>query len=104
MDEILKRIKRAIIARNYEFSAKALAELDMDGLSESDALESILNAVRIYKRIRSSSARRSAHREYLNVIIGDTLDGIAVYTKGKLIAASGVDTYYFLVSSKRTLR
>jgi hypothetical protein len=102
MDATLKRIKRAIIARNYEFSIKALTELDADGLSESDALEAILGAERIYKTIRSISPRRTTRREYLHVIIGPTLDGIAVYTKGKLVVSEGIETYYFLISSKRT--
>jgi hypothetical protein len=102
MDATLKKIKRAIIARNYEFSVKALSELDADGLSESDALEAILGATGIYKTIRSTSPLRSTHREYLHVIIGDTLDGITLYTKGKLVVMAGVETYYFLISSKRS--
>jgi hypothetical protein len=102
MDPTLKRIKRAIIAKNYEFSVKALMELDADGLSESDALEAILGAERIYKTIRSGSPRRPANREYLQVIIGPTLDGVEVYTKGKLVVTAGVETYYFLISSKRS--
>src|SRR5437867_8208091 len=101
MDEILKRIKRAIIAGNYQFSIKALVELDADGLSESDAIEAILYALDIYKTIRSTSAFRKEEREYLHIIIGTTLDGTRVYTKGKLIATGDVETYYFLVSSKR---
>jgi hypothetical protein len=103
MNETLKRIKRAIVAGNYEFSGKALAELDADGLSQMDALEAILNAVDIYKTIRSTSPRRGRRREWLHIIIGTTLDGLAIYTKGKLVVESGSDTYYFLVSSKRVL-
>jgi len=103
MDETLKRIKRAIIAGHYQFSFKAVVELDVDGLSESDALESILNAPKIYKTIRSTSPQRARRREYLHIIIGDTLDGTPVYTKGKLVASGGIETYYFLVSSKRAL-
>lgn len=99
MSDILKRIKRAIIAGNYEFSIKALVELDADGLTESDALESILNSVEIFKTIRSTSLYRRKRRELPHVIIGTTLDGIAVYTKGKLVAHAGIETYYFLVSS-----
>src|SRR5438874_356882 len=102
MDETLKRIKRAIIAGHYEFSLKAVIELDADGLGESDALESILNAREIYKTIRSTSAGRTRRREYLHIIIAPTLDGIEMYTKGKLVVALGTETYYFLVSSKRS--
>src|SRR5439155_11171526 len=50
-------------------------ELDADGLGESDALESILNAREIYKTIRSTSAGRTRRREYLHIIIAPTLDG-----------------------------
>jgi hypothetical protein len=28
---------------------------------------------------------------------------LAIYSKGKLVRESGVDTYYFLISSKRAL-
>jgi hypothetical protein len=104
MDETLKRIKRAIIAGHYQFSAKALMELDADGLWESDAIEAILYARSIYKTIRSTSQFRAEGREYLHIIIGTTLDGIRVYTKGKLVASGDFDTYYFLVSSKRVVK
>lgn len=103
MDTVLKRIKRAIIAGHYEFSLKALTELDTDGLTESDAIESILNAVDIYKTIRSIIPLRRQYREYLHIIIGTTLDGMPIYTKGKLVAVDGVETYYFLISSKRAV-
>ena len=29
------------------------------------------------------------------------VDGLPIYTKGKLTTAGGVETYYFLISSKR---
>jgi hypothetical protein len=40
-------------------------------------------------------------REYLHIVVGTNLEGVAVYTKGKLVAERGVEIYYFLVSSKR---
>ena len=43
-------------------------ELDADGLTELDAIESILNAVAIYKKLRSTSPRRKQAKEYLYVI------------------------------------
>jgi hypothetical protein len=104
MEETLKRIKRAIITQNYEFSAKALVELELDGLEETDALESILYAPQIYKTIRSTNPKRGKRREYLHIIISRTLDAVLVYTKGKLVAERGIETYYFLVSSKRAIR
>ena len=103
MSDTLKRIKRVLLAGNYEFSVKALIELDTDGLTESDVVEAILGASAIYKTIRSTSGYRQVHREYLHIILGANLDGIGVYPKGKLVAQAGVETYYFMISSKRAL-
>lgn len=100
MSDILIRIKRAILAGNYEFTEKARIELRTGGLCESDALESILNALAIHKTIRSTSVYRTHTREYLHVIISMNLEGHPIYTKGKLVAEMGVETYYLLVSSK----
>jgi hypothetical protein len=101
MDAILVRIKRAVLAGRYEFSAKALDEMETDGLTPLDVAESILNAVAIYKTIRSTSTFRRHRREYLHIIQSTTLSGCPVYTKGKLVAEGGVEKYYFLVSAKR---
>lgn len=88
------RIRRAVLAGQYAFSAKARLEMECDGLTELDVAESILNAVAIYKRLRSTSHLRS-RREYLYVIQSSTLEGIAVYTKGKLVKEAGIESYYF---------
>lgn len=101
--DVLIRIKRAVLAGQYAFSEKARIEMETDDLTELDVAESILNAVAIYKRLRSSSASRSKRREYLYVIQSTNLDGLAIYTKGKLVQEEGIETYYFLVSSKRGL-
>ena len=103
MADVLVRIKRAVLAGHYGFSKKARVEMKMDGLEELDALESILNAVAIYKRIRSTSPFRKERREYLYVIQSTNLAGLPIYTKGKLDSEAGFDTYYFLVSSKRAV-
>ena len=103
MSDILVRIKRVVLAGRYAFSEKARLEMEADGLTELDAAESILNAVAIYKRIRSTSPARRKSREYLYVIESANLDGLAIYTKGKLVREAGEDVYYFLVSSKRAL-
>lgn len=66
-----------------------------------DVAESILNAVAIYKTIRSRSPRRGHRREMLHIIRSANLAGVPIYTKGKLVAEAGVETYYFLVSSKK---
>ena len=60
MSDVLKRIKRAILAGNYAFSEKARIEMEMDRLTELDVAESILNAVAIYKTLRSTSPRRGS--------------------------------------------
>ena len=50
---------------------------------------------------RSRSPLRRHAREYLYVIQSTTLDGLIMYTKGKLVQEAGVETYYFLISSKK---
>jgi hypothetical protein len=100
--DVLIRIKRAVLAGRYAFSEKARLEMETDDLTELDIAESILNAVAIYKRLRSTSPLRK-RREYLYVIQSTNLDGLAIYTKGKLVQEGGVETYYFLVSSKRAM-
>lgn len=102
MSDILTRIKRAVLAGRYAFSVKAQWEMELDGLTELDVAESILNAVAIYKKLRSESRLRKG-REYLYVIQSPNLDGLAVYSKGKLVKEEGIETYYFLISSKRAL-
>jgi len=103
MSDILVRIKRVVLAGRYAFSEKARLEMEADGLTELDVAESILNAVAIYKKIRSTSPARRKSREYLYVIESANLDGLAIYTKGKLVREAGEEVYYFLVSSKRAL-
>ena len=58
MSDTLVRIKRAVLAGHYAFSEKASFELEADGLNELDIVESIVNAVAIYKTIRSQSPFR----------------------------------------------
>ncbi len=103
MTSILVRIKRAVLAGRYAFSEKALTEMEADRLTDRDVVESILNAVAIYKTIRSRSPRRSSPRERLHIIQSTNLDGLAIYTKGKLVSQNREETYYFLVSSKRAI-
>jgi hypothetical protein len=101
MQDILVRIKRAVLAGHYVFSEKARLEMESDGLTELDVAESILNAVAIYKKIRSTSPIRGQAKEYLYIIQSTNLDGLIIYTKGKLVREAGIETYYFFVSSKR---
>lgn len=103
MSDILVRIKRAVLSGRYVFSEKARLEMAADRITELDVAESILNAVAIYKTLRSRSPSREQSREYLHVIQGTNLDGIVIYTKGKLVQDQESETYYFLISSKRSL-
>ena len=77
--------------------------MESDQITELDVAESILNAVAIYKTIRSTSPHRSHARELLHIIESTNLNGLAIYTKGKLVSEAGLDTYYFLISSKKAL-
>jgi len=45
MSDTLVHIKRAILAGHYAFSEKASMEVEADGLTELDIVESIVNAV-----------------------------------------------------------
>jgi len=101
--DVLVRIKRAVLAGRYAFSEKARLEMEADGLTELDIAESILNAVAIYKKVRSGSLRRARAREYLYIIQSTNLSGLPIYSKGKLVKESNQETYYFLISSKRAL-
>ena len=102
MSDILTRIKRAVISGNVIFTDKATTERERDGLSEEDVIESIVIAVAIYKTIKS--VRRAAgRREYLHIIQSTNLEGTVVYSKGKLVAQGGIETYYVLISAKRAV-
>jgi hypothetical protein len=103
MSDVLVKIKRLVLKGRYEFSKKARGEMEMDGITETDVIESILNAGVIYKTIRSTSPLRKQAKEYLYVIQSTNLDGLFIYSKGKFVQEAGVETYYFLVSSKRSV-
>jgi len=103
VSDVLVKIKRTILAGRYRFSEKARTEMESDHLSRWDVAESIINASRIYKTLRSHGPRRSHSREKLYIIIGRTLGGVAVYTKGKFRQEGGFEVFYFLVSSKKAL-
>jgi len=102
MSDVLIRIKRAVLAGRVNFTLKARLELEADGLDRADAVEAIIEAPVIYKTLRSRSELRGESREKLYVIIGVTYDGIPIYTKGKLVTSHGKETFYVLVSSKRS--
>ena len=63
--------------------------------------EAILNAPAIFKVLRSRNPK-SGTSERLYVIKGLTFDGLAVYTKGKILKKEGIDVFYVLISSKKS--
>ena len=102
MSRILKEIKRLIIKGDYQFTLKAEMELESDGLIIEDALESVLNAVDIYKTLNSNNPG-TGKKEKLYVIKSVTYDNILIYTKGKIVTQSKENRFYILISSKRAL-
>ena len=62
--DVLVKIKRAVLAGRIEFSRKAVLEMDADGLTSYDIVESILNAVAIHKKIRSHHPAHPRTTEY----------------------------------------
>jgi len=101
--DVLVRIKRAVISGRYAFSEKATIEMEADGITELDVIESIINAVAIYKRLRSRSLSLEKAKEYLYVILSTNYEGLMIYTKGKFVRKAEEETYYFLISSKRAI-
>lgn len=101
MSDVLVRIKRAVLRGRMRFTEKALIEMHLDALSREDVAESIINAHRIFKTIRSTSPARMRKREFLHVIRGYTLDGILIYSKGKLAGPPEDEWFYLFISAKR---
>jgi hypothetical protein len=101
--DVLSRIKRCVLQGNLKFSLKARDEAILDGLSPLDVRESIVNATAIRKTLRSTSPGRSSGREYLYIIVAPNMSGLRIYTKGKFVVEESIETYYLLISSKRSL-
>lgn len=72
--------------------------MNLDELTEDEVIESIVNAPRIEKTLRSSAAGRP---ERLYVLKGKTFGNLLVYTKGKIVRDAGEEMFYILISSKR---
>ncbi len=92
MTDVPVRIKRAVLAGRYAFSEKARIEMEADCITELDVEESILNAIAIYKAIRSVKPFRKRGKEYLYIIQSTNLNGLPISSKGKLIREGGEDT------------
>lgn len=96
------RIKQLALSHRIIFSRKAKDELIADALSEDEVIESILNAHRIDKILRSTSRYRTRAGEKLYVIKGLTYSNVLVYTKGRIVKDFDQETFYVLISSKRS--
>ena len=99
--DVFAKIKRLVISRKILFTEKAECEMAEESLLPEDIYEAILNAPSIFKTLRSRNPR-SQKFEKLYVIKGLTFDGIAIYTKGKILTKEGVEIFYVLISSKRS--
>lgn len=98
--DVLLQIKRLALFGRVEFTEKALLELEVDGLQESEVIESLVNAQRIDKVIRSRSRWRRTPHEKLYVIKSLSYGGTYIYTKGTVVRLAEGDVFYILVSSK----
>ena len=103
MTDILKRIKRAVLTGNYAFSEKARIE-------NGGRPDYRVGCRRIYTQCSGNIQDCSIDltpsgeiRAMLHIIQSTNLNGLAIYTKGKLVCDAGQDSYYFLISSKRAL-
>lgn len=96
----LVRIKRLVLRGEIEFTTKASQEMELDDLSVEDVIESVVNARRIEKVLRSRSQFRRSSGEKLYVIKGRTFTGTQVYTKGAIVQEGERQTFYIFVSAK----
>ena len=101
--DVLVRIKQLVVRGAVRFTEKARLELEADRLEPEDALEAILSASAIHKRLRSTSPARRGTRETLYVIVGTSFTGIPIYTKGVIRRDGEREVLFILVSSKRSL-
>ena len=99
--DLFIRIKRLLIAGQVLFTEKAEDEMSIDDLTPELVYEAILNAPAITKTLRSRNPI-SGKRESLYVIKGLTFDGLAIYTKGKILQYGQQEVFYVLISSKRS--
>jgi hypothetical protein len=70
-------------------------------MSRRDPTAPIAISPRVEQRSRSPLHR--GQLEYLYVIQSTNLEGVMIYSKGKLVRERGEDHFYFLISSKRAL-
>ena len=93
-------IKRLVLRGSLQFSEKARHEMDIDSLTADEVAESIVNARRVEKVVRSTSALQRHAGEKLYIIKSRSFDGTLIYTKGTIVNQAGEDIFYILVSAK----
>ena len=98
--EILLRIKRLVLRGDVRFTEKARDEMDRDGLSTGDVIESIVNAQTLDKTVRSRSRSRRHAGERLYVIQSFSYEGTLIYTKGTIVREEAREVFYVFVSAK----
>ena len=98
--DVLLQIKRLTLFGRVEFTEKARLEIELDDLNEDEVVESLVNAQRIDKVIRSRSRSRRSWHEKLYIIKSPSYSGTYIYTKGTIVRHAEGDVFYILVSSK----
>jgi hypothetical protein len=98
--DILTRIKQLVVRDAVRFTDKARDEMEVDLLSRSEVIESVLNAKRIEKTLRSTSPARKQSGDKLYVIKSSSYNGTKIYTKGKIDHEGDFEYLYILVSAK----
>lgn len=101
--DVLLVIKRLAFRRNLIFTLKAENEMYQDDITKDDVIESLVNALRVDKVLRSRSPFRESARDRLYVIKGMTLDNVVIYTKGKIAREMNGEMSYVLISCKCAL-
>ena len=98
--DALVRIKRLVLRGCLRFTEKARDEMDADGLTAGEVVESIVNAQNIAQTLRSRSRARRYAGERLYVIKSFSYDGTLIYTKGTIVREAGREVFYVFVSAK----
>ena len=99
MDTLLL-IKRLVLRGWIRFTEKARDEMDADDLRAGEVIESIVNAQRIAKTLRSRSGSRRFAGEKLYIIKSFSYDGTLIYTKGTIVREEEREVFYVFISAK----
>ncbi len=99
--DILFQIRRLVLNGKVYFTKKATAEMKADGLTRALVFEAIVSSSLITKTLRFRNPD-TGEREKLYVIKGLTYDGLLIYTKGKIAKIEQQETFYVIISSKRS--